>query len=110
MGKNGDTGDGDKGDAGVPKFVSRIAQFAGNPPVLKALAQPTKPKPDSNGTSPAMTEGGMKAWRDGTPHGRGSYTGVNGGVYQGHWNNGCYRASNGRWAVVNASAANCGFE
>ena len=49
-------------------------------------------------------------WRGGRPHGVGTYTLAEGSVYEGNWIDGCYRARDGRWAVVNTTAAVCGFE
>ena len=41
----------------MPNFVSRVAQSAGNPLVLKAFARRARIKPDSCGLVPGMTAG-----------------------------------------------------
>ena len=53
-------------DAGVPKSEPRPARSAGNPLVLEPFAPPERIKPDSNGTSPGMTEKISWAFRPST--------------------------------------------
>ena len=48
-------------------------------------------------------------YRDNKPHGWGTSTMADGRRFEGQWRNGCFRRGS-NWAVVDTTAAACGFE
>ena len=49
-------------------------------------------------------------WRDGRPHGQGTYTTADGTIYEGSWREGCFGECEGGRAWMGTSASACDFE